>query len=58
MVIDYIFAPGDRVYIPCENQYGEIYSRVPGNGSEPWYFVRLEDSTEDRYTSDQLEWAQ
>lgn len=57
MVIDYIWAPGDRVYVPGESQYGEVTSVVPGNGSIPWYYVRLDDGTEDRYTDAQLSWA-
>jgi hypothetical protein len=57
MVIDYIWAPGDRVYVASEGQYGEVKTVVPGNGSIPWYFVETDDGQEDRYTADQLSWA-
>lgn len=52
---DYVFSEGDRVYCTLNNKYGEVISRVPGNGSIPWYFVKFDDGTEDRFTKDDLE---
>jgi len=53
----YKFNPGDRVTV--DGKHGEVTTCVPGgNGSIPWYFVRFDDGTEDRFTAEQLtpEW--
>jgi hypothetical protein len=52
----YKFNPGDRVRSTSNwTKTGEVTDCVPGNGSYPWYFVRWDDGTEDRYTDDELE---
>jgi len=55
MAVAYLFANGERVYVKSEGMDGEITSMVPGNGSTPWYYVRLENGQMDRYTADDLE---
>lgn len=55
MAVAYAFQNGEKVYVKSEGMDGEITSMVPGNGSIPWYYVRLENGQMDRYTADDLE---
>ena len=50
---EYQFSLWDQVRV--NGRSGEIVFRVPGDGQIPWYFVRFEDGTEDRFQADQLE---
>ena len=53
---EYAFHPGDRVRLVQNfNRTGEVVGCVPGNGTLPWYFVKFNDGTEDRFTADELE---
>lgn len=51
----YTFHPSQRVRGKYNGKSGEVTTCVPGNGSFPWYFVKWDDGTEDRYTESELE---
>lgn len=55
MSAEYVFDEGDRVYCTVNSKFGEVTTRVPGNGTIPWYFVTFDDGTEDRFTKEDLE---
>jgi len=55
MTTEYVFDEYDRVYCSANNKYGEVTTRVPGNGTIPWYYVQFDDGTMDRFTKDDLE---
>lgn len=51
----YAFHDGQRVCLAGAFKLGEVTGMVPGDGKTPWYFVRWDDGSEDRYTADELE---
>jgi hypothetical protein len=55
--IEYAFRLGDRVRsVQNFQKTGEVTSCVPGDGKNPWYFIRWDsDGSEDRYMADELE---
>jgi hypothetical protein len=54
--VAYVFEPRDRVRSTSNfMKTGEVTSTVPGDGVTPWYFVRWDDGTEDRYVAEDLE---
>lgn len=54
-MINYEYEVGDRVFVIPNGRYAEVTSRVPGNGTLPWYFVQYDDDrTEDRFTGRDL----
>lgn len=55
MPIEYAFSYGQRVRHAINGWDGEVISMVPGDGRDPWYFVRWEhDGSEDRYQAHML----
>jgi hypothetical protein len=54
--VSYVFEVGDRVRLVDDfRKTGEVVGAVPGDGITPWYFIRFDDGTEDRYIADDLE---
>lgn len=53
-MVTYKFREGERVYCTANGKYGEVTICVPGNGTFPWYFVKFDDGTEDRFTDEDL----
>ena len=52
----YEFGEGDRVRLTTDfRKTGEVINAVPGDGRTPWYYVKFDDGTHDRYMSDDLE---
>ena len=49
----YVFRPGQRVRVAGHGD-GYVVVCVPGNGTFAWYFVHLDNGSEDRFTDRDL----